>query len=1078
MTRTAVVSTAAFVCLFSCAAVFARSSNGMAVAPPSPIVQTSVSEAYGRLPLSFEANQGQSDPAVRFLARGEGYALFLADTEAVLKVRPAAHERFTPNAVVRMWLARANRHPRITGAGLHAGKSNYFIGRDPAKWRRDVPNYGSVRYAEVYPGIDLVFRGNQRQLEYDFVVAPGADPKRIELVFDGIEKVSIDGGGNLVLVTAGGKIVQHKPVVYQEIIGQRREIEGQYVLRGKRRASFHVGSYDATRELVIDPVLVYSTYLGGTGDEEATAVAVDDSGSAYITGTTSSADFPTTANAFQTLTSGGYSGDIFVTKLNPAGSALVYSTYLGGVDLTGEYATALAIDSSGNAYITGLSDAYTFPTTAGAYQTHPRGSKDAFVTKLNPDGNALVYSTFLGGTGSDSGNAIAVDSSGNAYVTGHAACDPGPQLVNNFPTTAGAFKTFIDVCDAIFVAKFNATGTALEYSTYLGSGGGQAIAVDAVGNAYVAGYTPIGGDHPVPTTPGAFRTTGGVNAWIDAFVTKLNPSGSGLVYSTYIGGDNPGGYGGDYAYGIAVDSSGNAYVAGKTSSQNFPTTAGALQTTFVDAWYDGFVTKLNPSGSALVYSTYLAGANNSGEGTSVNGIAIDGSGNAYLTGTTLSFSFPTVGAIQASIGSTQGAEDSFVSKLSPSGSALVYSTYLGGDIHDKANGIAVDRNGNAYIVGRTTSDNFPLVNPLQSVYRGGPGSATGDAFLTKISPAALVTVTSSVNPSNPAQSVTFTATVSQANSPAGTVQFMDGAATFGAPIALSGGAATYTTSALTSGSHSISAVYSGDSNNAANTSAVFSQKVRVATTTTVTSSLNPSTYLQPVTLTATVVPNVVAGTIPTGTVQFKDGAAFLYSPGTLSSGAASITVSNLVPGTHSITAEYSGDADNAPNTSAPLVQTVTGSGSPVTITNISPRTGPVGGGTNVTITGTAFRGSGMAFATVTFGGVSATNVTVVSSTTITATTPAHAAGTVDVSVMNSDGQSGVLASGFTFQTVPNGDANGDGQVTVSDVFYLINHLFASGPAAIAGDANGDGIVTVADVFYLINYLFAGGPPPK
>src|SRR5438128_1033575 len=401
--------------------------------------------AYGKLPLSFEANQGQTDPQVKFLSRGRGYTLFLTPTEAVLTLTKAdahAKRRISGEAtlpepekragtVLRMKLLGANPTPRVTGVEELPGRSNYFVGDDPKKWRANVPTYAKVEYRDVYPGVNLVYYGNQRQLEHDFVVSPGADPKIITLAFEGVDGVAIDGLGDLVLRADGGEVRLRKPFVYQDHDGQRAVIPTRYVLKAERQVAFEVAPYDATKPLIIDPVLVYSTLLGGSNDDRGFGIAVDAAGNAYVTGGTGSSDFPTTAGAFQTTLGGG--SDAFVTKLDPTGTALVYSTYLGGS--SGDFANGIAVDATGSAYVTGTTLSADFPTTPGAAQTtFGGGLVDAFVTKLNPTGSALVYSTYLGGGGSDQGFGIAVDTSGNAYVTGSA-------VAMNFPTTPGASQT-------------------------------------------------------------------------------------------------------------------------------------------------------------------------------------------------------------------------------------------------------------------------------------------------------------------------------------------------------------------------------------------------------------------------------------------------------------------------------------------------------------------------------------------------------------------------------------------------------------------------------------------------------------
>ncbi len=424
----------------------------------------------------------------------------------------------------------ANASPRVEALEELPGKANYFLGNDPTKWRTNVPTYARVHYQDLYPGIDLIYYGNQRQLEYDLVVRPGADPSRIRLGVQGADTLDVDAQGDLVLHTAGGDIRQRKPAAYQEIDGMRQEISGGYVLKGSHTVGFEVGAYDASRPLVIDPVLFYSTYLGGSSDDFGSGIAVDSSGDAYVTGYTLSTDFPTTVGAFQTThAADGGLDDGFVTKLNPTGAALVYSTYLGGS--SDDFGFGIAVDSSGDVYVTGYTLSTAFPTTVGAFQMTNAGGYDGFVTKLNPTGAALVYSTYLGGSSDDFGRGIAVDAAGSAYVTGYT-------YSTAFPTTVGAFQT--------------------------------THAADSGRN--------------------------------DAFVTKLNPTGAGLVYSTYLGGNSF-----DVGLGIAVDALGSAYVTGGTQSTNFPTTTRAFQTTFGGGVVDGFVTKLNPAGSMLDYSTYLGG---------------------------------------------------------------------------------------------------------------------------------------------------------------------------------------------------------------------------------------------------------------------------------------------------------------------------------------------------------------------------------------------------------------------------------------------------------------------------------------
>jgi hypothetical protein len=730
--------------------VFAQSSESGAMNPQSKIATGSVpqsrafaptglSEAskeqmlagYGRLPLSFEANEGQTNSDFQFISHGNGYSLFLASGEAVLALRKSstkkAEERLhqaataesekTEEAVLGMKMVGASATAKVAGLEELPGKSNYFTGSDPAKWVTKVPNYARVEYEDIYPGVDLVYYGNQRQLEYDFVVAPGADPRAVVLQFAGAKKLAVDGQGDLVLTVQGGEVRFKKPVVYQVLGGIRQSVAGKYVLVGAYEAGFEVGRYDAARPLILDPTLVYSTYLGGS-NTQGNGIAVDSSGNAYVVGGTSANDFPTTAGVFQTTNPGGTQA--FVTKMNAAGTALVYSTYLGGSIYT--VATSIAVDSSGAAYITGVTQYAGFATTAGAFQTAPGApnAQNGFVTKLSADGSSLIYSTYLGGsTDGDFAYCIGVDSTGAAYVTGGA-------VSSDFPITAGSFQTTLGGGENAFVTKLKADGSGLVYSTFLGGSNidfGQSIALDSSGNAYVTGRAS---STNFPTTAGAWDTylggSGGpVQIGTNAFVTKLNATGSALVYSTYLGGVVY-----DWGNGIAVDSSGSAYVTGGTQSYNFPATTGAFQTALkfptTGPGSNAFVTKLKPDGSGLVYSTFLGGGTDVGQS-----IAVDSAGSAYLTGSTGSTDFPTTpNAFQSALGGTS-AINAFVTELSADASTLTYSTFLGGNNFDVGNGIALDSAGSFYVAGYASSSNFPTTpGAYQTTF--GP---VYDAFIAK-----------------------------------------------------------------------------------------------------------------------------------------------------------------------------------------------------------------------------------------------------------------------------------------------------------------------------------------------------------
>ncbi|MFL6273828.1 MAG: SBBP repeat-containing protein [Blastocatellia bacterium] len=603
-------------------------------------------EAYGKLPLSFEANRGQIDSRVQFISRSSAATLFLTADEAVLALSPP----HATTAAVRMKMLKANPAARPEGLEPLAATANYFTGRDPNHWHTDVPTFARVQYGDVYPGISLVYYGNQRQLEYDFVVAAGSDPRPIKLGFTGARRLRISAEGDLVLRVAGGEMRFHKPVAYQETDGGKRMVEARYQLKGRREVGFALGAYDHSKRLVIDPVLSYSTYLGGSSVDDGRSIAVDSSGNVYVTGRTSSFNFPVTIDGYDSTYANA--SDVYVTKLNTDGTALVYSTYLGGASEDLGY--GLVVDSSGNAYVTGSTSSTDFPTTPGAFQTVLQGGSypgDAFVTKLNPTGTALIYSTYLGGSSSDQANSIALDSSGNAYVVGYT-------YSGNFPTTPGAFQTTYasgsyPYGDA-FVTKLNNAGTALAYSTYLGGTSADTangVKVDASGNAYVAGTTLSTG---FPTTPGAFQTTyggasGNYSNLGDGFVTKLNNIGTALAYSTYLGGR-----GDDGGFGIDVSATGEAYVIGQTSSVNFPTTPGVVRvadggiakTTNSGASWAAINTGINsftilalaihPSAPTTVYAGTLGGnGNNGGAFKSTNGGATWNAINSGLTDLTI-----------------------------------------------------------------------------------------------------------------------------------------------------------------------------------------------------------------------------------------------------------------------------------------------------------------------------------------------------------------------------------------------------------------------------------------------------------
>jgi hypothetical protein len=700
------------------AALLAASSTVIAQPAPNPAAQAKIAAVYSQLPLSFEANEGQVSADVDFLCRGAGMTLFLSGGEALLSLRGPEGSQ----VVVRMQPIGAAYHPRGVGVEPQITKTNYFLGNDPQQWHTDIANFGQVRYPQIYPGIDLIYRGNQRRLEYDLMIAPGADPNQIRLAISGAGSIRIDPLGGLILRTAAGDLEQPAPTVYQEGTEGRQRVAGRYALLaspdapqdqregGRQQVGFVVGRYDHSRPLIIDPVIVYSTFLGGSGEDSGQGIAVDGSGNAYVTGVTQSTTFPGVTGSSIQPAYGGGKIDAFVTKINAAGTAIVYSTFLGGGD--NDAGAAIAVDGTGNAYVTGDTQSTDFPVTASSTQPTLGGGHDAFVTKINAAGTAIVYSTFVGGSGDDSGRGIAVDGSGNAYVTGSTQSTTFPGVTGSSiqPANGGGFDAF--------VTEINAAGTAIVYSTFLGGNGsdlGYGIAVDSGGNAYITGHTSST-TFPGVTGGSIQPAFGGVE---DAFVTKINAAGTAIVYSTFLGGS-----GDDLGNGIAVDGPGNAYITGQTFSTTFPGVSGSSIQPASAGGGDAFVTKINAGGTAIVYSTFLGGSG----GDAGYGIAVDGTGNAYITGETTSTTFPGVtgSSIQPANG---GFYDAFVTKINAAGTAIDYSTFLGGSGDDHGFGIALDSAGNAYITGLTSSTTFLGITGSSIQPANGGGS---DAFVTKI----------------------------------------------------------------------------------------------------------------------------------------------------------------------------------------------------------------------------------------------------------------------------------------------------------------------------------------------------------
>jgi hypothetical protein len=728
---------------------------------------------YGHLPLMFEPNQGQTDARVKFLARGGGYGLYLTAQDAVLALQHSASDSRHSTAgtsALRMKLVGANSADP-NGEIQLPGKSNYLIGNDPEKWHRDIPQFARVRYRNVYPGIDLVYYGNQGRLEYDFEVAPGSDPKQVALRFQGIQTPKIDAHGDLVLEAGGSELRLQAPHVYQKVGTEERPVAGHFELRGhaKDEVGFQLGAYDRSRALIIDPVLVYSTFLGGSGNEACSiiapitvpgisvpvpppgcpAITVDAASNAYVAGSTTSTNFPATAGEYQPDLAPGATANVFIAKFSPTGS-LLFATYLGGNGT--DYTAGVAVDSGFDILVAGTTSSGNFPTTNGAtnaaFQTTPVTSgKHVFVSKLDPTGKFLLYSTYLSGNGTDIASGLAVDQSGsNAYVTGTTT---STEVATGFPSTLGAYQTIPRATNQFFFTKVdpNTSGSgSVLYSTYFGGSSpatgsvlGGGIAVDSNSNAYITGGTNFT-DMPLLDAYQGINEGG-----FDAFVAKINPSGvtgAQLIYSTYLGGS-----GDDVGFGVAVDTTPDAYVTGWTTSTDF--NAGTTGTTALQAanggGTDAFLAKIGIPcvGTGCVtfdvplsYFTYLGGAG----ADAATSVAVDNSGGARLIGWTNSPNFPIVVgfAVQSSYGG--GASDAFFANvdtaatcspiITPTCTATSTTSYFGGTGADFGTGVALDLQGASYLAGETASSSgFPLDNPYD-----GALSGPSDAFVSKFAP--------------------------------------------------------------------------------------------------------------------------------------------------------------------------------------------------------------------------------------------------------------------------------------------------------------------------------------------------------
>jgi hypothetical protein len=669
--------------------------------------------SYGKLPLSFEPNRGQATPGTLYLARGNGYLVSVepGGSHVLLRTR-------SKSAQISTQLVGAAAHPSLEALDPLPGHSSYFRGNDATKWLTNIPNYGKIRASGVYPGIDVIYYGNQSQLEYDFVLNPGANPAKIRMRFDGVSSLRNDKDGNLVLTTPAGEIIQRKPAIYQTVAGERRAVPGHFVLQGRRTVAFELATYDRSRPLVIDPVLVYSSFLGGSDHDEGHAVAADATGNLYLTGVTYS-------------TPQG-DADIIIRQIAPDGSAFLFNADIGGSD--NDIGNGIAVDPSGSVYVGGYSASTDFPLQ-NPFQDGNAGTDNPIVLRLDPTGTTLIFSTYIGGSGDDFGDAIALDSQGNVYLAGGTSSP-------DFPTSAGAYQTQLRGNSDCFVVMFDSQGNGI-FSTFIGGGSDNeafGIAVDAQGNSYITGETDSD-SYPQVNPPFQHSRHGG----IDAFVTELSADGSQLIYSTFAGGS-----GTDSGGGIAVDPAGNAFIVGTTTSSDFPTTSGSYQSGFSGGSSDIFVQGYTVNGRNLQFSTFL-GSHGTDEG---NAIALDSADNVYVTGDSNSDQYPvTSGAVQPN---RKAGFDIVLSILDPTGSQLRYSTFLGGSGDDFGMGVATDPFGNAYLTGSTSSFDFPVTPGVAQPQAGGGDT---DAFFAKIgfsnptnaqqapaNPTPAIAVASTINP--------------------------------------------------------------------------------------------------------------------------------------------------------------------------------------------------------------------------------------------------------------------------------------------------------------------------------------------
>jgi hypothetical protein len=599
-----------------------------APAPPAQPASTPLE----RLPLAFEPNAGQADPTAQFLVRAPGGLLFFGQDQVVLALN--AGDGRDERHLLRWQFVDADPRARLTGDERRPAQVSYFEGNDPSRWQHGLPVYAGVSYAGLYPGIDLRYSGAAHTLKGTFVVAPGADPGRIRWRYSGARGGAVGPQGELqVELATGERVTEQAPVAWQETDGRQTPVAVRYALQAESTVGFAAGPYDPRLPLVIDPVLTYSSYLGGSGSDFIYRMAIDPEGNIYVTGPTYSADFPL-RDPIQPIPHG--SAEAFVSKLNPSGSALVFSTYLGGRWVDG--GNGLAVDDAGNVYLAGVTSSPDFPVV-NAIQPNWVGGEDCFVAQLDPSGTQLVYSTYLGGHADDGANSLVVDAVGRVYIGGDT-------FSTNFPTV-NPFQSQLRGTVNAFIARLAPGGQTLEYSTYLGGSGtdgGLDLALDAQNNAYVTGSTESA-NFPLANP---FQAV--LRGQDDAFVSKLNAQGSALVYSTYLGGSDL-----DSGWGIQIDQGGQAWVAGATSSTDFPV-VNPIQGN-MHGFFDVFVTHFTTKGDTLQFSSYLGGTG----GDRLYALVLDNHQNVYLSGFTDSQDYPLAGQpFQPAFG---GNFDGYISKI-------------------------------------------------------------------------------------------------------------------------------------------------------------------------------------------------------------------------------------------------------------------------------------------------------------------------------------------------------------------------------------------------------------------------------